>query len=485
MSRTFSVLSHIFPTTYLVANRWFVFLLGLALVLVSFCYHSFTKFHSPKKERVELSEFKYQLFHQSMKLTTAALCLASALLFSEQQTTTAFGLMRSRFASFGTTLALTSTRQRRPLATATGISRFLHSPSSSQTCPTRMSSSLSTRGGSALNSAVAEAVVDAAPVEHFRLDYQPLPHIVSNIQMNVQIFDGTTTVTSNMTIRPNVPEANNHDMILDGDETCVKLLQLALNGRDLLEGTDYELTPGKLILKASALSLHNTNTLTTVVQIVPEDNTQLSGLYKSGPMYCSQCEAMGFRRITYYPDRPDNMAVFDRVRLEANKESFPILLSNGNLVEQGDMMDGRHYAVWSDPYPKPSYLFCVVAGKLGSIQDTYTTTSGRHVQLEIFSEAENVAKLQYAMESLKRSMKWDEDTFGLEYDLGIYNIVAVNDFNMGAMENKGLNVFNTAYVLADPATATDGDYERVEGVIGHEYFHNVRFAVMDANCRNH
>ena len=417
-----------------------------------------------------------------MKLTTAALCLASAFISSKQQTSSAFGLMRSRLASFGTTLALTSTR-RRQLATATGTVLF-RQPPSSQTCSTRMAS-LSTRGGSALNSAVAEAVIDSAPVEHFRLDYQPLPHIVSNIQMNVQIFDGTTTVTSNMTIRPNIPNANDHDMILDGDETCVKLLQLALNGKDLLEGIDYELTPGKLILKASALSLHNTNTLTTVVQIVPEDNTQLSGLYKSGPMYCSQCEAMGFRRITYYPDRPDNMAVFDRVRLEATKALYPILLSNGNLVEQGDMTDGRHYAVWSDPYPKPSYLFCVVAGKLGSIQDSYTTTSGRHVQLEIFSEAENVAKLEYAMESLKRSMKWDEDTFGLEYDLGIYNIVAVNDFNMGAMENKGLNVFNTAYVLADPATATDGDYERVEGVIGHEYFHNVRFNVMDTTCRNH
>jgi len=149
-----------------------------------------------------------------------------------------------------------------------------------------------------------------------------------------------------------------------------------------------------------------------------------------------------------------------------------LLLSNGNLVEKGEMEDGRHFSVWSDPYPKPSYCFCIVAGDWGSISDSYTTTSGKKVHLEIFSEKENVGKLDYAMESLKQSMKWDEDKFGLEYDLDLYNIVAVNDFNMGAMENKGLNVFNTAYVLADPKTASDGDYSRVEGVIGHEYFHN-------------
>jgi len=168
------------------------------------------------------------------------------------------------------------------------------------------------------------------------------------------------------------------------------------------------------------------------------------------------------------------MAVFENVRIEADKESYPALLSNGNFLESGDVegSSGRHFAVWSDPFPKPSYLFCVVAGNLGSIKSSYTTTSGKDVHLEIFSEKENVNKLDYAMESLKRSMKWDEDKFGLEYDLGIYNIVAVNDFNMGAMENKGLNVFNTAYVLADPSTATDSDYERVEAVIGHEYFHN-------------
>ncbi|GMH61857.1 hypothetical protein TrRE_jg12275, partial [Triparma retinervis] len=205
----------------------------------------------------------------------------------------------------------------------------------------------------------------------------------------------------------------------------------------------------------------------------PEDNTQLSGFYKSGPMYCSQCEAEGFRRITYYPDRPDNMATFKSVRITADKAKYPVLLSNGNLIKPAeDVGGGKHSATWSDPFPKPSYLFAIVVGDLGSISDSFTTSSGRKVHLEIFSEKENVDKLDYAMESLKNSMKWDEDKFGLEYDLDIYNVVAVNDFNMGAMENKGLNVFNTAYVLADQKTASDGDYERVEGVIGHEYFHN-------------
>jgi len=329
--------------------------------------------------------------------------------------------------------------------------------------------------GVALNSAVSsETDEKAAPVEYFRNDYKPLTNIVSNINMDFNIQDGKTIVTSEMTFEVNPNGPGTGDLVLDGDETCVSLMELSIDGKELKEGSDYELSPGKLVIKGSAMN-DGAGVLRTVVETVPEDNTQLSGLYKSGPMYCTQCEAMGFRRITYYPDRPDNMAVFDKIRIEADKESYPVLLGNGNLLEKGDVdadADGRHYAIWSDPFPKPSYLFCIVAGNLGSIQDSYTTSSGKEVHLEIFSEKENVNKLDYAMESLKRSMKWDEDKFGLEYDLGIYNIVAVNDFNMGAMENKGLNVFNTAYVLADPATASDTDYSRVEGVIGHEYFHN-------------
>jgi len=324
-----------------------------------------------------------------------------------------------------------------------------------------------------LNSAVADTEEKAAPTEIFRTDYAPLTNIVSNISMDFNIQDGKTTIVSNMTVKVNPNGPGSGDLVLDGDETCVSLMELSIDGKTLEEGSDYVLSPGKLIIKGSALN-NGEGLLRTVVETVPEENTQLSGLYKSGPMYCTQCEAMGFRRITYYPDRPDNMAVFDEIRIEADKESYPVLLGNGNLLEKGEVegSDGRHYATWSDPFPKPSYLFCIVAGSLGSISDTYTTTSGKEVHLEIFSEKENVNKLDYAMESLKRSMQWDEDKFGLEYDLGIYNIVAVNDFNMGAMENKGLNVFNTAYVLADPATATDTDYARVEGVIGHEYFHN-------------
>jgi len=330
----------------------------------------------------------------------------------------------------------------------------------------------------ALNGAVAATAEEkaAAPVEVFRRDYAPLATVVSKIDMDFAIEDGKTTVTSRMTVEPNPrgPGGGGGDLVLDGDETCVTLLELELDGRKLEEGADYVLSPGKLVVRGTALAADGRGLLRTVVETVPEENTQLSGLYKSGPMYCTQCEALGFRRITYYPDRPDNMAVFDRIRIEADRAACPVLLGNGNLVEEGTVPgnDARHFAVWSDPFPKPSYLFCIVAGDLGKIEDKYRTSEGQDVVLQVFSEKENVGKLAYAMESLKRSMKWDEDKFGLAYDLGMYNIVAVNDFNMGAMENKGLNVFNTAYVLADPATATDGDYERVEGVIGHEYFHN-------------
>ena len=285
---------------------------------------------------------------------------------------------------------------------------------------------LTTRGGaaslatSALNSAVvAEA---EAPTEIFRMDYEPLPHVVSKIDMNFNIQEGKTTVTSTLFIEPNdAYTGKSTHLTLDGDETCVKLLSLKLNGKDLEEGADFELLPGKLVLKNPPAG----SSLTSVVEIVPEDNTQLSGLYKSGSMYCTQCEALGFRRITYYPDRPDNMATFTSVRLEADKEKYPVLLSNGNLVEEGTLPNGRHFATWSDPFPKPSYLFCCVAGDLGKIEDTYTTVpSGRNVKLAVYSEPRNVGKLDYAMESLKRSMKWDEEKFGLEYDLDIYNIVA-------------------------------------------------------------
>ena len=215
--------------------------------------------------------------------------------------------------------------------------------------------------------------------------------------MNFDIRDGKTTVTSEMTLVPNTASSGVEDLVLDGDESSVKLLGLEFEGRVLEKGVDYDMKPGKLILKASLLK--SGGQLKTSVEIIPEDNTQLSGLYKSGSMYCTQCEAMGFRRITYYPDRPDNMAVFDHIRIEADKEQYPVLLSNGNLVEQGDSQDGRHFAVWQDSFPKPSYLFAAVAGKLGSIQNSFITMSAREVKLEIFSEPENVHMLEYAMEA--------------------------------------------------------------------------------------
>ena len=351
---------------------------------------------------------------RTMRFSAAAF----ALLVSSSPLSSAFGVVRQSSAR----VAVVSSFARRQRA---GIFVAAMPPQSTKrTCPaTNAFATLATRGGStALNSAVAaEATAEqAAPVEYFRKDYAPLPHIVKSIDMDFMVQDGKTTVTSVMTIAPNegVKDYETQDMELDGDESAVKLMSISLNGRDLEEGTDYTLKPGKLIIKASTLAGAPTRTLQTVVEIVPEDNTQLSGLYKSGPMYCTQCEAMGFRRITYYPDRPDNMAIFNKVRIEADEENFPVLLSNGNLVDSGKLDEGRHYATWSDPYPKPSYLFCAVAGNLGSIQDSYTTKSGKDVHLEIFSEKENVGKLQYAMDSLKRSMKWDEDKFGLEYDLG-------------------------------------------------------------------
>ena len=204
----------------------------------------------------------------------------------------------------------------------------------------------------------------------------------------------------------------------------------------------------------------------------PSANTQLMGLYRSGPIYCTQCEAEGFRRITYFPDRPDVMAVYT-TRIEAEKADAPVLLANGNLISSGDLPGTtRHFAVWHDPFPKPSYLFALVGGKLACVDDSFTTMSGRKVALKIYVEPGKEARCAYAMDSLKRAMRWDETAFGREYDLDIFMIVAVSDFNMGAMENKGLNVFNDKYVLASPETATDTDFERIEAIIAHEYFHN-------------
>src|SRR6266508_1833105 len=207
------------------------------------------------------------------------------------------------------------------------------------------------------------------------------------------------------------------------------------------------------------------------VSLDPSANTQLLGLYRSGTIYCTQCEAEGFRRITYFPDRPDVMAVYT-TRIEADKAEAPVLLANGNLTASGDLAQGRHFAIWHDPVPKTSYLFALVGGNLACVEDRFVTMSGREVALRTYVEPGKESRCFFAMDSLKRAMRWDEEAFGREYDLDVFMIVAVSDFNMGAMENKGLNVFNDKYVLAAPETATDADFAHIEAIIAHEYFHN-------------
>jgi len=256
---------------------------------------------------------------------------------------------------------------------------------------------------------------------------------------------------------------------LDGENQ--KLLSVTLDGRPLSPG-DYLLDDKSLTIAA----VPDRFTLEIVSEIAPAANTALEGLYQSGGMFCTQCEPEGFRRITYFLDRPDNLSVFT-VRIEADRQQYPVLLSNGNRIEAGPLPSsngngGRHFAVWHDPFPKPSYLFALVAGDLGSIRDSFTTMSGRDIALEIFVEHGNEPRAHYAMGALKRAMKWDEDAYGREYDLDIFMIVAVSAFNMGAMENKGLNIFNDKVLLASPETATDDDYARIESVVAHEYFHN-------------
>ena len=297
----------------------------------------------------------------------------------------------------------------------------------------------------------------------FRADYRPAPFVIDKVELDFHLADAETLVTSRLELRRR-PESDGDSLQLDGEE--LELRAIRIDGRDLEEG-EYSLTSDRLTVHV----VPDRFVLETVVSIRPQDNTQLSGLYRSGTMYCTQCEAEGFRRITWFLDRPDVMTTF-LVRIEADADAFPVLLSNGNRIEAGRLDGGRHYSVWEDPFPKPSYLFALVAGDLGSIESRFTTRNGREVALHIYTEHRNVDQLDYAMEALKRSMTWDEEVFRLEYDLDIFNIVAVGDFNMGAMENKSLNIFNTGYVLARPEIATDGDYEGIEGVIGHEYFHN-------------
>jgi aminopeptidase N len=301
--------------------------------------------------------------------------------------------------------------------------------------------------------------------------YRQPDYLVDSVDLVFHLDPTTTRVVSRMAMRRN-PAATGGPLtlVLDGDASSVKLTAIRLDGVTLPENR-YTVTSTAL----TASNIPDSFVLDIETEIDPSANTALSGLYRSGGIFCTQCEAEGFRRITYYPDRPDVLAVFT-VTLVADKQSCPLLLSNGNPVDRGDAgpagSGNRHWATWHDPHPKPAYLFALVAGDLATLTDTFTTRSGREVTLNIHVLPSDFDKSSFALEALKKSMRWDEDRFNLEYDLDVYTIVAVPDFNMGAMENKGLNIFNTKYVLARPDTATDSDYHGVEAVIAHEYFHN-------------
>jgi aminopeptidase N len=297
-------------------------------------------------------------------------------------------------------------------------------------------------------------------------DYRPPDWLVESVELDVTLDPVATLVRATLTLRPNGNGTAPAPLMLDGD--ALELRALKLDGAAL--------PPEQFVATADRLTIaqppHRPFRLEIETVVDPSANTQLMGLYRSGPIYCTQCEAEGFRRITYFPDRPDVMAVYT-TRIEAEKADAPVLLANGNLIASGDVPGtSRHFAVWQDPFPKPSYLFALVGGKLACVEDRFRTMSGREVTLRIYVEAGKEARCAYAMDSLKRAMRWDETAFGREYDLDIFMIVAVSDFNMGAMENKGLNVFNDKYVLASPETATDGDFDRIEAIIAHEYFHN-------------
>ncbi|MBL8629784.1 MAG: aminopeptidase N, partial [Rhodospirillaceae bacterium] len=297
-------------------------------------------------------------------------------------------------------------------------------------------------------------------------DYTPPPYLATHIELAFDLHPQATRVTAITKYEANHDRSNGVKALhLDGEK--MSLIFIQMDDKDLFEGKDYTRDDHGLTILVPPTKF----TLRVVTEVNPEENKALEGLYLSRGKFTTQCEAEGFRRITYFQDRPDVMTRF-RVTLTAPKSTCPVLLSNGNPVEFRDEARDRHSAVWDDPYPKPCYLFALVAGDLGHIADTFTTCSGRKVALKIYVEHGKEPRALYAMDSLKRSMKWDEDKYGREYDLDVFNIVAVSDFNMGAMENKGLNIFNDKYVLADAETATDVDYEMIESIVAHEYFHN-------------
>jgi aminopeptidase N len=305
------------------------------------------------------------------------------------------------------------------------------------------------------------ADADRQPI--FLADYQPPAYLIEAVDMTFELGD-ETIVKAQSRIRRQADTPPGTPLRLDGEDMALR--RIAIAGQPLA-ATDYAVDDTGLTIHQPPAEF----TLEIETTIRPAENTRLEGLYRSNAIYCTQCEAEGFRRITYWLDRPDVLARF-RVAIIADRAACPVLLSNGNLVRETDLDDGRHMAIWQDPFPKPSYLFALVAGDLERRQDSFRTKSARDVELNIWVEPGRVPRTAYAMDALKRAMAWDEQTYGLEYDLDIFNIVAVDDFNLGAMENKSLNLFNAKYILADPATATDADYAHIEAVVAHEYFHN-------------
>jgi aminopeptidase N len=305
---------------------------------------------------------------------------------------------------------------------------------------------------------------DASPQTVYLKDYSPPEYLIETVELEFDLDEQHTVVRSRLSLRRN-PQSHSESFSLSLTGEELELIGIALDGLALTE-TDYVLTPEVMMInqvpqdKAFVLNIEN--------RINPQANTALEGLYLSSSMLCTQCEAQGFRKITWFLDRPDVMSRF-KTTLSADKVKYPVLLSNGNCIAQGELADNRHWVSWEDPFAKPCYLFALVAGQLECVADEFTTMSGRRIHLKIFVEEHNLDKCAHAMQSLKNAMRWDEESYGREYDLDLYMIVAVDHFNMGAMENKGLNVFNTKFILARPDTATDSDYQHIEGVIGHEY----------------
>jgi len=307
---------------------------------------------------------------------------------------------------------------------------------------------------------------DGPPPAKRRLEYRPPAFLIPQLALEFDLDPESTRVTATLDFRRNTASGVDAKapLALDGEQQ--QDVQVELDG--------VPVAAGRLVFDGGTLLLLDppaAGRLTLRSRIAPARNLALEGLYISSGVFCTQCEPEGFRRITYFPDRPDVLATYT-VTMRADRRRFPVLLSNGNLVDAGSLPNGRHFAVWHDPFPKPSYLFAMVAGDLAALEDTFTTMHGRLVRLAIYSTPRNLPRCTHAMASLKRAMRWDEERFGREYDLDRFMIFCADDFNMGAMENKGLNIFNSKLVLADPATATDDDYGAIEAVIGHEYFHN-------------